>query len=97
MGCCGRELLQFSDQLLVFAGTRFSEASYQLGSRQIVDGLNLDDGSLTRVFANRRGQPLKPFLISPDLNPLARPFGRQSKSQQQPRRAVLSPTYSHFI
>jgi len=56
-------LLQFADQLLVFAGARFSKASYQLGRGQIVDGLHLDDGCLAGIFANRRGQPLKPFLI----------------------------------
>jgi hypothetical protein len=59
----GRQFLQFSDQLLVFSGTRLGEPPDQLRRGQIVDGLNLYDGSLTGVYPNRSGQPLKPLLI----------------------------------
>src|SRR6267143_998479 len=63
MGWPRRHLLQFSDQLLVFAPTRFSKASYQLRGREIVDRLNLDDGSLAGVLANGYCQPFEAFLI----------------------------------
>ena len=55
--------MQLANQFLVFTRARFREARDQLGSRDIVDGSHMNNGSLAPVFANGGRKPLKAFLV----------------------------------
>src|SRR5439155_20392330 len=59
----GRQLLQSSNQLLIFARARFGKPPNQLRSRQVIDRLNLQSRRLAAILANRDAQPLKSLLI----------------------------------
>ena len=58
-----KKLLHLADQLLILLRTGLGKTSDHLRGRDIVDPLHVNNGSISPVFANRRGQPLKAFFV----------------------------------